>query len=262
MDCYKIGNSAYTYLLHNKILETDNAFCCVVEFAQEKTLQDAFTEMQEKLKAASNQIVSVDQNALTVKDSNNNEYLLAHEKKIVSGAIVKQPSNIIRHLLTCDFTISGFYLDEHNEVIKLHKQALDDIAEQNLRPFNFAEFVKRINSDTELLYTCLDFRLSKGFCWKSEVEIAINELQLKAPPHNTEQFLKLFQTHNRPILQLLNHYAQLNNYFTSVCGMEQTISFNFGKVQITDPEKVVKPNLDPVGLNWPVPHFENIKLRR
>jgi hypothetical protein len=208
-------------------------YVCVIESAQDLSLNNAFNLMVSELQKSGIIIKSIEMPIAYC--SIGNTYTLAHEiVKSKNNTLDLKPSNIIRHIMSTTFTMDSLYIDiENNEVIDITHEGIHDIKNNVLstvKDFEFYAstyeyFINECLHEVICSRKELGKKLDNAFCNTSADTLKV----FKIPCENfkamvTMNKLKLF-------LSYLDSYQMLKEYYNNYCGL--SISFNFNPPERT-----------------------------
>lgn len=125
---YEAGESVFRGIIGKEVLE--KTYVCVIENAQEKTMEEARTLLKYELQEANLNPTIFQDTGFIAKTGD--IYEVANELVYESEAFRRQPSNILRHVFSVPLTIHGLYKDEQDEVIDLTQKGIDHIVGMKL----------------------------------------------------------------------------------------------------------------------------------
>lgn len=221
MISYEYGYSVYRREIGE--MPEYKSLVIIDEFFNDESLEQSFQRMKEFV-SKKEDIMVVDDKNLTVRTLDN-LYTLALDKTFDAkdNLIVKQ-GNIIRHIMSQDFTRDCLYIDENGQTVDLTGRAKKDIGKSILT----CQFNPRLNylTNPRILSQYLDSK----FFGRERIDDNLSDLVYRESPRyyfeDKALIERIFVNNGEKFIMLLRENLELNSYFYRFNGLSYSPYFN------------------------------------
>lgn len=218
MKIFESGDSVARKFLQKR--SENKTFVCVDENSSNDNIQQAFENMKQYLQTEKGlQVTSYENKPYTCIVPSGDLFTLAHDRTFVKDKLIVKPSNILRHITTQPFTLTGLYEDENGEIIDLTTRAKKDIHSKSI--VLCQPFINEFKNRPDIIIDILDYLVTNGYKIQGDIENYFfgNIPQIAISNPNT-LLNQLFEKNTKKTIDVINNYDGLRTYLYKYCNLQ------------------------------------------